>query len=128
MHTVICECGWRKSFPASQGGITVQCEQCGLQHTVPAFPRDDHGIDMALMKNLLARDNPPRVHFKPLLLGALLFSVIVAALSFALVRPLVPHAVAVAGGALSWPVAIGVAWLGQLRQRARDARQEFPAQ
>lgn len=127
MHSVECECGWRQTFSIAYAGVTVQCTQCGLQHTVPTFGRDDHGIDMPLMEKLLARHNAPRVHFKPLLLAALAFAVVVAALALLFVRPLVPHAVAVAGGALAWPIAIAVAWWGQKRQLAAVAREQLPS-
>lgn len=126
---VECKCGWTKVFSSQFSGIIIECPECGKTHLIPTFEGEnlDESIDMATMNRLLEQQQespagdgaPVTVLFKPLFVMALVFAVVAAVVAFVLVRPVVPHAVAVAGGALSWPLGIGVAWLGQRRQRRK---------
>jgi hypothetical protein len=72
---------------------------------------------MEAMNRLLGRttQDTPRVsvYFRPLFLGAVVFAALAGSTALLLVRPMVPDAVAIAGGAAAWPLGILVAWLGQ---------------
>ena len=117
---VDCPCGWTDVFSASFSGLLIDCPKCGKRHRIPMFgaPRADDEIDMQTMERLLeTQQDTSRVslNFPRLLLYALAFAVAAAVVALLLVRPIMPHAVAVAGGALSWPLAMFVAWMGQKR-------------
>jgi hypothetical protein len=120
--TVNCECGWSKAFPKTQGGIIIDCPECGKRHRVPMsdqqpFNHEDRLVMHRLLGDAMpeSRTQQPTVNFKPLVLIVLAVAVVIAGLALAFIRPMMPHAIAVAGGALSWPLAMTVAWWGQRR-------------
>jgi hypothetical protein len=123
MCKVECECGWTDVFSSGYSGIIIDCPECGKRHRIPTFhsrPEVDEQIDAEVMKRLLGDHMPempakPSVNFKPLVLLATAIAVVVAVLAMLLIRPILPNAVAVAGGAISWPIAMLVAWWGQRR-------------
>ncbi len=128
-----CPCGWTDAFARGYSGLQIHCPRCGKRHRIPTFdaPQADDEIDMKAMNKLLQRraDNGdvPGVNFPLLLIAASCIAVLVAALALILMRPISPATIAVAGGALSWPVAMAVAWMGQARYRRRANRQATQA-
>jgi hypothetical protein len=113
-------CGWKDSVPASYAGVELTCPSCGARIRVPSFGhRDASDIDIEVMNRLLGRtaqDAPGvSVYFRPLFLGAVVFAALAGSTALLLVRPMVPDAVAIAGGAAAWPLGILVAWIGQRR-------------
>ena len=122
-----CSCGWTEVFSRAYSGLMIECPRCGKNHRIPTFdsPDADSAIDMSTMQRLLQQDPPenapaaPRVsvQFKSLFVLSCVFAVVVASLALLLLRNHFPVNIAVAGGALSWPLGIAVAWLGQFRQR-----------
>lgn len=121
---VDCPCGWTEIFSKAYSGLQIECPRCGKAHRIPMFDETpaDEGIDMSTMNRLLQQDEAgagaPRVTvpFRPLFLLALVFALLVSAIALPLLWNHWPVNAAVVGGALSWPLAIGVAWLGQRRQ------------
>jgi hypothetical protein len=118
---VECPCGWADVFSSAFGGLLVHCPQCGKRHRIPMFgdARIDDDIDMKVMGRLLDRSEKPStpisVKFPPVLLYTSAFALVTACVALVVVEPMLPNAVAVAGGALAWPLAIFVAWMGQKR-------------
>lgn len=125
---VDCPCGWSEVFSRAYSGLLLECPRCGKSHRIPTFdaPDADAAIDMSTMKRLLeqpADSAAASVPFKPLLLLSCVFAVVVIGVSLPLLWDRWPVNVAVAGGAAAWPLAIAVAWLGQVRQlRAKKTR------
>ena len=129
-----CSCGWTEVFSRAYSGLMIECPRCGKTHRIPTFdaPDADSAIDMSTMQRLLQQDPPENaptgrrvsVQFKPLLIMACVFAVVVAALGLLLLRNHFPVNIAVAGGALSWPLGVSVAWFGQGRQLKKLSRAE----
>ncbi|MCB9896010.1 MAG: hypothetical protein H6839_16370 [Planctomycetes bacterium] len=125
-----CSCGWTEVFSRAYSGLMIECPQCGKNHRIPTFdaPDADSAIDMSTMHQLLEQDPPagprPGVQFRPLLIFSCVVAAVVAALGLLLLRNHFPANVAVAGGALSWPLGVSVAWLGQVRHRKKLSRSE----
>ncbi len=125
---VDCPCGWTDVFNSAFSGLLIHCPQCGKRHRIPMFgeARIDDDIDMKVMAKLLERPEENRVEvsvkFPRLVLYTLAFALVTACLALLLVEPRMPNGVAVAGGALSWPLAICVAWWGQNRHRKQVSK------
>jgi hypothetical protein len=62
------------------------------------------------------------VAFRPLLVLSAVVAVLVSAVALPLLWNNWPTNAAVVGGALSWPVAVALAWLGQARHLKRADR------
>ncbi|MCB9932362.1 MAG: hypothetical protein H6841_02970 [Planctomycetes bacterium] len=126
---VECPCGWTEVFSRAYSGLLIECPRCGKSHRIPTFdaPDADAAIDMSTMKKLLDQPSEPRVSvlFKPLLLLTCAVALVAICVSLPLLWNRWPVNVAAAGGALAWPLAVSVAWLGQARQRNK-ARGEKP--
>ena len=127
-----CACGWTEVFSRAYSGLLIECPRCGKSHRIPTFdaPDADSAIDMSTMARLLQQDAPETpastarvlVLFRPLLILSCVIAVIVAALAMILLHGRYPADIAIAGGALSWPIAVCVAWFGQARQLKKMAR------
>jgi ribosomal protein S27E len=128
---VDCPCGWTEVFSRAFSGLQIECPRCGKTHRIPTFGETpaDEGIDMSTMDKLLRPQDepdgaaPPRVTvpFKSLFVLSVVIALLVSAVALPLLWDRWPVNAAVVGGALSWPVAIAVAWLGQIRHRRRVA-------
>ena len=128
-----CACGWTEVFSKAYSGLMIECPRCGKSHRIPTFdsPNADADIDMSTMERLLDQQTThevPRtsVPFKPLFLFACVFAVVVTAIALPLLWNKWPANAAVVGGALSWPVGIAVAWLGQRRHLSKQRASEIP--
>ena len=122
---ISCACGWSSSFTAAQRGLRIDCPQCGQGHRLPMFGAAGAAVDVSPLAGLTGAETAPsRVAFSPLLLLSLFIAVAACAISLPLLWNHWPVNVAIAGGALSWPVAVAMAWLGQVRQfrKIRQAR------
>ena len=123
---VDCPCGWTEIFSKAYSGLQIECPKCGKAHRIPTFDDTslDESIDMSTMEQLLrphgepARPDAPvvTVPFKRLFVLALVIALLISAIALPLLWDKWPVNAAVVGGALSWPLAISVAWLGQRRQ------------
>ena len=123
---VDCPCGWTEIFSKAYSGLQIECPLCGKAHRIPTFDETalDESIDMSTMEQLLhpdgeaAKPDTPvvTVPFKRLFVLALVVALLISAIALPLLWNHWPINAAVVGGALSWPVAISVAWLGQRRQ------------
>jgi hypothetical protein len=87
------------------------------------FGAADTTVDMSTLEQLI-RPERPRVSvvFRPLLLLSLVTAVLVSAIALPLLWHNWPVNAAVVGGALSWPLAVALAWFGQARHLARANR------
>lgn len=119
---VDCACGWTEIFSKAYSGLQIECPQCGKSHRIPTFDDKptDEGIDMSTMGQLLGsnmHEDPPAVTvpFKRLFTLALVIALVVTAIALPVLWNRWPVNAAVVGGALSWPLAISVAWWGQRR-------------
>jgi hypothetical protein len=79
------------------------------------FGAQGAAVDMSTLDHLLGREAPVSVRFRPLLLVSLLIALVVSAIALPLLWNSWPVNAAVVGGALSWPVAVALAWFGQAR-------------
>jgi hypothetical protein len=122
--TINCACGWRETFSRGYSGLQIQCPQCGKEWRIPTFHATaEPEYDMKTLNRLIG-ESPEApavtVHFKPLFLLSLAVGVVAVLASVALAAAGViawyPMAVVIAGGGLSWPLGISVAWWGQSRQ------------
>lgn len=126
---VDCPCGWTEIFSKAYSGLQIECPRCGKAHRIPTFDETpaDEGIDMSTMNELLRPYGEPEkpvppvvtVPFKRLFFLALTIALLISAIGLPLLWDKWPINAAVVGGALSWPLAISVAWLGQRRHVKR---------
>jgi hypothetical protein len=120
--TITCLCGWSEEFSSSYAGLQIECPKCGKGHRVAMFGAQDTTVDMSTLDHLLGREAPVSVRFRPLLLVSLALALIVSAIALPLLWNSWPVNLAVVGGALSWPVAVALAWFGQARHLRRAKR------
>lgn len=120
--TIVCPCGWREEFSSGYSGLQIECPKCGKGHRVAMFGASGTAVDMSTLDHLLGREAKVSVRFKPLLLVSLVLALLTSAIALPLLWNSWPINAAVVGGALSWPVAVGLAWFGQIRHIQRAKR------
>lgn len=119
---VNCPCGWTDTFSKGYSGLVIECLRCGKSHRIPTFATagvDD--LDPGFAQRMMAAMSvspAPLVNLKPYFIASAVVCVI-AAIASVFVRPYYPYGVVILGGALSWPLGLWVAWLGQRRQLKR---------
>lgn len=87
------------------------------------FGARDTTVDMSTLEKLVHPEKPVvSVQFRPLLVLSLVIALVVSAIALPLLWHDWPTNAAVVGGALSWPIAVALAWLGQIRQVKRAKR------
>jgi len=126
MFIVRCPCGWTDTFSRGFAGLVIECLRCGKCHRIPtvqAGGADD--LDPAFVQRMMQRMNKPgapRVNLRPFFAASALVCVLAALAAGVFYRDkFYPMGVVIVGGALSWPLGLWVAWLGQRRQLRKTA-------
>jgi hypothetical protein len=120
MFIVKCPCGWTDTFSRGYSGLVIECATCGRNHRIPTVDsRGADDLDPAEVQRIMARMEPSRVsvNLRPMFIASAVVCVIAAIAAVIFFHDkFYPMGVVVVGGALSWPLGLWVAWLGQRRQ------------
>lgn len=125
MFIVKCPCGWTDTFSRGYSGLVIECLKCGKNHRIPTVDQqaaDD--LDPAMVQRIMGRmdSTRPSVNLRPMFLASAVVCVIAAIAAAVFYHDkFYPMGVVIVGGALSWPLGLWVAWLGQRRQIKKTA-------
>lgn len=120
MFIAKCDCGWTDTFSRGYSGLVIECPKCGKNHRIPIVQSDGaDDLDPAAVQRIMSRMEPSRVsvNLRPMFIASAVVCVIAAITAVAFFHDrFYPMGVVIVGGALSWPLGLWVAWLGQRRQ------------